>query len=553
MKHIFMLFFVLACSNFVFAEPAEIEFTAIVKSSQKESDKVGALTMVLTPNFDVLVRVTGLTEIRDEKGKPMVFSQIKVGMTLEVEGLLTQNGVLAQEVKVADKATDFELNGRIENIDLTNREIKVHGFVIRVPVTAEINDEEGNPLLFADLKLNQFVEVEGSISGSTLVASEVKVKTPEGKAPRISFEGIVVAQDDSKIRVLIEGVDAAVVKITPETDIHGDLAVGVLVRVVGIIDTDLSVKAHKIIVKNILQVAPHELKMSPHKTRRVEVILRCTLETDAKLSIASQNPSVAKPSVSSLTIPKGKVTGFFDVTSGPTEGKTTIEIQLAAELGGHKVILPVEVEDAHDEEKKKELEIEWRPEEVHMQPNQTKKVQLRLNRPALTALVATVTVKEGASGLVEFPPQVSFAAGSQNAEVTIKSGSANGKTKIRATLPASVGGDKADLEIEIRSEQQQQELEIKWAPDEIKIGLNESRTVKLLLGAPAPHDLTAVLTLKERKPDLVEFPHQVSFAKGSLEANVVIKSKNSTGKVKIRAALPFSVGGDSEDLEVEIG
>lgn len=166
-------------------------------------------------------------------------------------------------------------------------------------------------------------------------------------------------------------------------------------------------------------------------------------------------------------------------------------------------------------------------------------------------MTVELSLKEGSSGLVTFPRQVVFARGSRVVEVVIQTGAAIGKGKIRATLPAVVGGDQDDLKVEIETEEQQK-LEVKWVPDEIKARPNETKTVKLRLDRSAPSDLTAVLTLKKGPSDLVEFPNEVNFTKGSSETSVLIKTKNSTGKVKIRAALPFSVGGDHDDLEIEV-
>lgn len=448
-RPVLLLLSLAACSIFSLSTPAQIEFTGTVKSIEKESDQVAVLMVSLTSTFDIPVRITGMTEIRDENGEPMTLSEIKVDMTLEIEGLFLEKGILAREVKVAKKATDFELKGRIENIDGLNREIKVLGFVIQVPETAEIKDSEGDPLLFSGLQLNQFVEVEGNVSESRLVASEVKVIRPEAKKARVRLEGIVVSMEESTLQVLVEAVGPALVRITPETDIHGTLAVGVLVRVIGTINEDLSVAARKIIVRSIVQLAPHRLKMGTNKTRRVEVILRKTFDQDVELAVTSLNPDLAKASVSSLTIPAGKVTGSFQVTSGPTSGETTIEVQLPADLGGFKAVLPVEVSQANDHEGK-ELEVEWRPDEVNMRTNEERKVQLRLSKPAPSELAVQISVKDGEADLVEFPAQVTFGAGSIRVEVTLKSKSSRGEVKLRARLPESVGGDADDLEIEVK-------------------------------------------------------------------------------------------------------
>ena len=150
----------------------------------------------------------------------------------------------------------------------------------------------------------------------------------------INFEGIVKSFEDPDLTVLIEGEIEVLVEVTPETDVKGDLDEGVLVRVKGTLQQDLSVRARKIIVKRLLQLAPGELKMRLNQNRRVEIILRETLGTDVELTITSLDPSIAQvaESDSTVTIPAGKVTRSFEVSSGSIEGETIVEVQMPAEL-----------------------------------------------------------------------------------------------------------------------------------------------------------------------------------------------------------------------------
>ena len=98
----------------------------------------------------------------------------------------------------------------------------------------------------------------------------------------------------------------------------------------------------------------------------------------------------------------------------------------------------------------------------------------------------------------------------------------------------------------------EEELEIRWEPDEFESRFNETRTLRLTLNEPAPREFVAELSVKEGPADAVEFPREVVFAEGDSSVDVEISTRESEGRVKIRAALPFDVGSDTDDLEIEI-
>ena len=331
------IFFPLTAS-YVF--PSQVEFTAEVLAVEVISEDEAVLTLSLPGGFTIDVRVTGETEISNENDVPLTVSDLE-GTILKVEGVFTDQGILAEEVQVVEGDNEFEFKGKIESIDAEADPpptISVYGFVITVPDTAEIRNDDGTPLLFSELNVDQLVKVEGDIVDEGLVASEVTVKAAtevEGERPvPINFEGIVKSFEDPDLTVLIEGEIEVLVEVTPETDVKGDLDEGVLVRVKGTLQQDLSVRARKIIVKRLLQLAPGELKMRLNQNRRVEIILRETLGTDVELTITSLDPSIAQvaESDSTVTIPAGKVTRSFEVSSGSIEGETIVEVQMPAEL-----------------------------------------------------------------------------------------------------------------------------------------------------------------------------------------------------------------------------
>ena len=440
----------------LYSAPPQVKFIADVKSIEVMGDEVALLTMSLTPEFEITVRVTGDTEIRDQDDEPLTAFDLEEGMTLKVEGLFTEEGILAQEIDVKDDRAEFKIRGKIDDINSADREISVLVFVINVPENAEIKDEEGNSLLFSELELGQLVVVKGNVIEETLVARRVKVRDEKDRVVRIHFEGTVTSIEGSILEVSIEGAPTALVKITDETEIEGDLMVGVLVRVFGTIEPDLSVSARRILVQQPLQLTPDKLELGFDQAHRVEAILRQIRDIDVDLTITSLDPAIAQPSVGdvisgtvTLTIPAGKVSGGFQVVSGTTEGETAIEVQMPESLGGFTAALQVEVEE-EVEQPDEELEIRWTPRKVKLPTNKTRRIKLHLNQPAPADLTAEIVIEEGPEDLVELPGMVSFEPGSRFAVVEIASGPEPGEVEIEARLPEAFGGDDADVEIEVK-------------------------------------------------------------------------------------------------------
>ena len=555
---------------FLFAN-SQVEFLAAVTSIVSEDDDVVLLEMALTPEFVIPVRVTEETEIRGENDETLEVEDLMTGMILKVEGLFTSEGIFAEELVVVADGSGFRVTGTIQ--DIIERSIVISDFPITVAEDAGISDSEDAVLGFEDLEVGQRVRTSGDIVEGTFLASRVRVRPFEGRISRIRFEGIVDSIDGDDILVIIEGVGPALVRITEDTKIRGNLAVGVSVRVVGFIEPDLTVRASKIVAKPLLKVAPDHLKMKFEQTRRVEVILRESLEEDVVLTITSRQPEIATPSVDTLTVPASKITAAFEVTSNNQEGETVVDVVLPDSLGGQVATVEVEVQDRGDE-RDEDLKISWRPDEVSMKSDKTRKVHLVLRRPAATALTVELSLKSGPEGLVDFPSIVAFEEGDRHVKVEIQALGETGEVKIRATLPEEFGGDDDDLEVEIREPRghdgdkndddrdegedrdnqdgDEEELEIRWEPDEFESRFNETRTLRLTLNEPAPREFVAELSVKEGPADAVEFPREVVFAEGDRSVDVEISTRESEGRVKIRAALPFDVGSDTDDLEIEI-
>ena len=96
------------------------------------------------------------------------------------------------------------------------------------------------------------------------------------------------------------------------------------------------------------------------------------------------------------------------------------------------------------------------------------------------------------------------------------------------------------------------ELEVRWDPREIDSFFNESQTVLLTLNQQLDETVVVELNVKDGSDDAVEFLEQIKFPAGVTEVEVQITTREIAGEVKIRAALPFELGGDTDDLEILI-
>ena len=563
MKRLVSFCFIFMFSALVYATRSQIDFVATVVEIVREDGDGAVLTMSVTSDVEVTVRVTADTDITDPDEDLITVLDLSVGMVLKVKGVFITAGILALEIDVKDAKPHFEIQGPIETI-IGLSTIIVHGFMIVVD-EAEIKGVPDKPLGFSDLMSGQLVKVKGNVIDGALVAFEVKVGVFKERPARVRFEGLVTAVGESDIMVLIEGDVSILVRITPETETKGDLAVGVLLGVIGTLADDLNVDARRIRVRRLLQLSPHKLKMRLNQTRRVEVILRETLDRAVDLDVSVVPTDLVELSPTTVMIPADRVTGSFEVTSGATVGEAVIRVAMPAELGGLAVTLKVEVEDK-EERGEEELEIKWRPDEIRMATNGMRDVRLNLNQAAPPdGLIVRLALRDDSEGLVLFPEDVLIEGGSRGTVVKIETLSEFGEVKIRATLPEDADHD--DLEVKIRGEkrEEREKLEIHWEPDKIETSFDQTVTVRLVLDRPAAFEFVAILTLKgrsvresedsvrERERDIVEFPDQVRFPRDSTEATVEITtSADVAGKVKIQAALPFEQGGDKDDLEIEV-
>lgn len=548
-RKLFLFFlFLILFSSLLFSADSQIEFVAQI-TAVDTSGEFTVLTVAITPDVSLQVLVSDRTEIDDDDSSGGGDPALEVGQTVRIKGIFTELGILAQEIEIASDNSSFELKGAIQSIG--DQQIEVLGLHISVPPEAEISDANG-PLSFAELAVDQFVEVKGMVVDGQLVAGEVRVGRERDHFSPIRFEGLVLEFPSPELMVVGLPGDVQVnVVLTPDTDIKGNLAVGVRVRVLGQIGPDLAVVARKVIVLRLLQLVPAKVKMEPNSERRMVALLGLAFDRDIPIALSSENPDVAAPESDMVVVPAGHFQAVFQIMSGPDEGRTEIVAQLPEDLGALQARSEVDVK-IDDGEHEGEQGIRWSPDKIRAAPQGEVTVRLHLGQPPAADLEVPIEQIAGDEDFVVFPETVMFPAGERTVQVPLQFLLPRGEAKLEAKLPEDAGGDSDILDINIKGNNDIK-LRLQWRPREVEAGPDTDVQVLLVLDDPAPADFRAVLSLKQGDSDLlVGLPSEVEFLEGEQQAVVEFKTGAGVGKVRIRAAIPRDLGGFHDDLLVDI-
>lgn len=172
----------------------ELEVKGVIEELGQESLTVAG--------FEFLV--TSETEVLDDDGNLIDFTELQVGRLVQIKALVRADGtIVATRIKVEDRFRDeVELTGTIETLDTPF--ISVAGIVFEITGETEILDNDGNPITFNDLQVGQLVQVKGVVQfdGSLL-------------AVRIKLE--VRIEDEVEITGVIEQITAETIAVLGRT------------------------------------------------------------------------------------------------------------------------------------------------------------------------------------------------------------------------------------------------------------------------------------------------------------------------------------------------
>ncbi len=526
---------------------SQIEFVAEITAIDT-SGEFTVLTVAITPEVSLGVLISDQTEIYDANSGQLDPSALAVGQSIKVAGIFTDLGLLALEIELSSDGDGFNLNGPIQSI--ADRQIEVLGLRVVVPPEAEISDAHG-PLALDELHVGQGVKISGMVVDGQLVARRIKVGREQDRHSSIRFEAVVRELPSPDLMIVeIPGEVRVQVILTPDTEIEGNLAVGVRVRVFGHVGTDLAVVARRVVVLRLLELIPRRLQMKPLSEHRMVVLLGASFDRDIPIGLASSNPEIARPSTDEVIVPAGGgLNAVFHIASGPDEGETDIIAELPEDLGSLQARSHVQV---NAERPHAEFEIQWSPDKIRAVPHGDSVARLHLNRPAPDDIRIRIEQTRGDEDFVVFPDEVLIPAGERTVRVPLEFLKDQGEALLVASLPEDLGGDGDELEIQIKGKSDAK-LRLNWRPDKLEVGVESEVHSSLVLNSPAPVAFRAVLSIRLGEAGLLTgLPAEVEFAEGQQEAVVRFKTGPRAGRVTIRAAVPRALGGDHADLRVEI-
>ncbi len=253
-RPVFMLMFVIAALAFVFLPKGS--FASADDSSRVEV--IGPITSLPnTQNFlgewkvlRTTVKVTEQTKIDQMQGR------ISVGALVEVKGIKQNDGsVLAVEIVVKlsvppSAGVRFEFTGKVDELPSTPSRVgdwKIGGKTVRVSSSTKINQEKGRIGVGVIVKVEGLLQTDGSVN-----ALEIEVLPDAVIGVPVKFLGKVEKLPSTNTRIGDWVISGRTVRVTQQTKFevrNGELMIGSLVEVEGVVQTDGSIVATKIELK----------------------------------------------------------------------------------------------------------------------------------------------------------------------------------------------------------------------------------------------------------------------------------------------------------------
>lgn len=163
----------------------EVEREGLLLS--KTADTVTVLDITFIVNASTII-------VNKDSGAPITLDSIPVGGCLDAKGNRTDNGIIATRLRYDDTCDDdgtdgfeIEVEGRITAIDndgVGAESITVNGKTFEVVVPIEITDDETDaPIAFSSLQVDDFVEVKGIQTPTSLRATRIELDDEDDDPP----------------------------------------------------------------------------------------------------------------------------------------------------------------------------------------------------------------------------------------------------------------------------------------------------------------------------------------------------------------------------------
>jgi len=197
--------------------------------------------------------VTAQTEIRGDHGAHLSFSDLTVGMFVEIKAVIQQDGSFwAKKIEIEDDNDhDFEFTGIIDSVGTDN--IIVSGFTVAVDSNTLITGDDHQILTFSDLVIGLRVEVKAKmLNDGSLLATRIKVE--DDFENEIEITGAIDTVYSNVI--VVSGFEFWTDSNTVVLDHHrnpimfSDLQKGMIVEVKGFLQNDGSIYASRIKIED---------------------------------------------------------------------------------------------------------------------------------------------------------------------------------------------------------------------------------------------------------------------------------------------------------------
>jgi hypothetical protein len=529
----------------------EVEFTGYISSVVINGEGVGTV-FVRIEGFDLRVVVNLKTELSNQGGGDINMSDLAEDMHVEVAGRYSASGILASRIREIGAEDDtFELRGRITAIQASGDNKLLSLLGIQILVTADTTIEsDGVEASASSLKVGMLVRANGTTSATPWVATAIDILTQLRAKERVRFEGIITEVTSESIQVAVRGLTDNItpVLLTSNTLVTGELAKDALVLVLGYLNPDLSVTAKEVRVLQALEIKPDQRKLKVGETAVFTIKLRETQANDVQVSLESSDTSVLTLSSTSVTVAKGSCVADF---SAKAVKIGSAEITAAALNQTAAASVTVGEVSENDNERPGGIWIAFAPDKIKMGFNETRNVVLLVKSSAGKPVDVEISV---AKGLVKVAGTQTLGNGTALWKVTVQSGADAGTDSVTATLPAALGGAKAELLIEVAGKnvvsKDHQKIEVAFRPDELQLPAGETRSVGLVLNHSLDKDVSLIVSVTG-DTQCLEMPSTITIPAGLRSVQVAVKGINA-GNARVVVALPEELGGDAAELKVEV-
>lgn len=183
------------------------------------------------------------TQIYEKLGgtyRTLLLSDLAVGDWVEIQGTATQTGILATYIeRIPAHTQEVEVEGQVTGLDETAKRFTLNGYMVDYTQAQVV----GTP------REGVWVEVKGTLSGTTIQARKVTFKTSGnngyGASRRVELEGPILGLDptDKTFQLLGYTVDYS------QAQVVGTLTDGVYVEAKGQVDANNPTLFHAQLVK----------------------------------------------------------------------------------------------------------------------------------------------------------------------------------------------------------------------------------------------------------------------------------------------------------------